>query len=128
MLGFIPFITGLIGITAFVLFRLWEAQRTERFFEQARKSLDSVAERLYRVMVFGEIPRHYRTKTATVLRFFSHHAIHTAVLALRSIERPLTRMSHRMRMSSSESKQEPSDFLKTITPDKKDGKSGVDSV
>ena len=128
MIGLIPFIIGLLGTISFVFFRLWEVRRTRRFFENYRALLDRMTERLYGILVFGEIPRHYRTRLALVVRSLSHRAVHSAVLALRALERPLARVSHRMRMSAAESEREPSDFLKTITPQKKDGKNEVDSV
>lgn len=122
------FILGTVGTIAFIGTRLIEERRGARFFDAARLKLDKGAAKMYRVMVFGEIPRGYRKTLFSFINTFLHKAVRALVLGLRALERPLVRLSHRMRVSAREPKGEPSAFLKTIRPSEGDGKKPEDSV
>lgn len=132
--GMIPFIVGALGIVLFVAFRFFESGREHRFFAHQRKMLDTVTTRVYRTLVLGELPHSYRQLFIDAVRGALHSVVLVVVSVLRKIERPLSRMSHRMRAPRTKNgeSRDPSAFLKTISPKKKmkkeDGNELEDSV
>lgn len=126
--GLIPFSVGLVLAVLFVALRLWEVRRGSRFFESFRRALDRRAVALYRTLVFGEMPRRWRESLARFGNRVLHRSVRALVAGLRAIERPLSRMSHRMRTNAQSGTREPSEFLKTITPKRIDGKDDKNSV
>ena len=116
----IPFCVGLVGLSAFGFVRLWEERRGARVFPVLRARLDRAALRLWHMSVSGEVSREYRLHLFRAAHALAHRIIVDLAMFLQRIERPLFRMSRRMRTSiAKEGRREPSEFLKTITPDKK---------
>lgn len=102
----------------FLAVRMVEVRRDIRFFDEQRTALDAHANELYAAVVMGGIPVRWRQYTAFLVHQITHEIVHLAVLSLRAIERPLARLSYRMRVSQPKTGGEVSSFLKTITPDK----------
>lgn len=131
MSGLIPFVVGLAGILLFVGVRFFENKRGARFFGPLRESLDASTVRIYRALVLGDIPRSYRKHVLHALRRAVHSFVVFLATLLRRIERMLSRAGHSLRPTRAERSQDrnPSQFLKTITPEKKgDGTPSSDSV
>ncbi len=77
---------------------------------------------MYRAAVMGNIPEEYRLAVMRFLHTLAHDTVVFLVEGLRALERPLTRLSYRMRQTApTPNGKEPSAFLKTITPEKKAG-------
>jgi hypothetical protein len=121
MWAVIPLVASILLLGAFVAFRLWEEKRGRKFFAGVRADGDEIVTDLYRAAVMGNIPHRYREMFLTFLHNATHTAVVLAVASLRAIERPLSRFSYRLRQRGpGVVRKEPSAFLKTITPDKKD--------
>ncbi|MES2014239.1 MAG: hypothetical protein V4437_00290 [Patescibacteria group bacterium] len=115
----VTFFAAFILLAFFLAFRTWEEKKGVRLFAHARSAVDAEVTRLYEVAVTGSIPRQYRARFFAALQAGIHRVVITLVAGLRAAERPLTRLSFRMRMASSKAnKKEVSSFLKTIAPDK----------
>jgi hypothetical protein len=111
---------GLGGLVGFWFLRLWETRRGVRLWEERRRALDTAVSEAYRAVVAGDALVTHRMHIFAVIHSLSHRALTVLVILLRTIERPLARISHRMRMSPPKvATREPSDFLKTLTPEKK---------
>lgn len=124
ILGVIPFVAGIIGLVGFWCFRVWEARRfehgTPRLWDDTRKDLDVAVATAYQAVATGDALRAGRTRLFALVHAASHRALLALVALLRAIERPLARHSYRMRMMPPKPPtREPSEFLKTITPEKK---------
>jgi hypothetical protein len=116
----VTFLLALILLVAFTVFRFYEQRTGVRHWAHARAVADDVVEKMYHAAVVGNIPAEYRTVIVHFLHTMAHDTVVFLVESLRSIERPLTRLSYRMRQSAPPpSGKEPSAFLKTITPEKK---------
>jgi len=116
----ITFLLALILLIAFVAFRFWEERKGARLWAHSRSVADEMVDKIYTAAVVGSVPAEYRTVAIHFLHTLAHDVIVFLVESLRSIERPLTRLSYRMRQSvPAPSGKEPSAFLKTITPEKK---------
>lgn len=125
----IPLVTSIVLLGAFVAFRLWEEKRGKKFFADARAEGDEIVSDLYRAAVMGNIPHRYRHMLLAFLHNLTHAGVVLAVAVLRAIERPLSRFSYRLRQRApGVTKKEPSAFLKTITPEKKDDANSTDSL
>lgn len=125
------FLIGMIGLGAYSVTRFVEARQGKRFFEATRTRLDVIATRLYRLSVFGEVPATYRTWVSEHMRALFHKTVVLLVALLRAIERPLSRMNHRLRraQTTQDTPRVPSPFLKTmVEAQKKDGESKENSV
>lgn len=125
------FLIGMIGLGVYSVTRVIEARRGKRFFETFRVRVDMIATRLYRLSVFGEVPATYRTWLSEQVRALFHKAVVLLVGVLRAIERPLSRMNHRLRATQVkyDTTRTPSPFLKTmVEAQKKDGESKENSV
>lgn len=121
LIGGIPFLVGAIGLLLSAFFFAWEVRRGSRLWAAAREKCDRLVTHTYRALVFGEVPHTYRIKALKALRTFTHRVVVFLVSLLRGIERPLARLSHRMRTSSvKETHRAPSPFLKTIQPKQRD--------
>ena len=118
-LGIIPFVLGLAGLVGFWFVREREEQRGTRLAESHRATLDRVVAEAYHTLVAGDALHTHRLRFFALVHNVSHRVVIALVAALRAVERPLARVSHRMRMEPPKSPREPSEFLKTITPDKK---------
>ena len=130
-LGLIPFLAGLVSLVGYSVFRFYEARRRERFFESSRKKLDSFSIELYRLAVFGELPAVYRVSLRNALHVVTHASVNRAVKLLRAVERPLSRLSYRLRITRMKDVEhrDPSPFLKNITGTKeKNGETAPDSI
>lgn len=126
----ILFLVSLVLLVGFLVFRSWEEKRGVRLFATVRARLDERVLRTYHHAVTGTIPYRYRTAFFVFLQKMIHEAVLVIVGALRAIERPLTRLSYRMRMSTPKANgKEVSSFLRTIVPLKKreSGTDGTDS-
>ncbi len=111
------FFLALILLLGFVGFRFWEEKRDVRVFAHARGIADEFAKHLYHSAVMGNISAEYRVALTHFLHTLAHDTVVFLVEGLRAIERPLTRLSYRMRKSPpAPAGKEPSAFLKTITP------------
>lgn len=125
------FLIGMIGLGAYSVARVIETRRGRRFFETFRVRVDMIATRLYRLSVFGEIPATYRMWVSEQVRALFHKTVVFLVGVLRAIERPLSRMNHRLRATqvARDTTRTPSPFLKTmVEAQKKDGESKENSV
>jgi hypothetical protein len=68
----------------------------------------------------GGIPVSWRTYTRAIVHELTHFLVRVAVEVVRAIERPLAKLSYKMRVSAPKSGMAPvSEFLKTLTPEKK---------
>lgn len=119
----IPLVILLVALSAmlgFLSLRRFEVARGERFFETHREVLDARAEVLWTSLVVGGIPLSWRRYATAFAHEASHALVHLAVEVVRAVERPLARLSYRMRVSAPKSGSTPvSDFLRIITPEKK---------
>lgn len=125
------FLAGLLGLSLYSAVRFFEVRHGKRVGEDVRRFLDRVSARLYRLFVFGEIPTAYRTWVLTALRAGTHRTVVFLVSLLRALERPLSRLNHRLRTPRVEvpARRDPSPFLKTIhEATKGNGKKTPDSV
>lgn len=121
LIGGIPFVAGLVGLIGFGIVRMWEERRGTRIFARSRAALDRVTASAYRLLVTGDISHEYRVHLIKSIRTFVHQGVVLLVTFLRAIERPLSRLSHRMRVHEPvPTHREPSEYLKTITPAKPD--------
>lgn len=119
------FIVAFVLLGVFIVFRVWEEKRGVRVWASLRKDADEQVVEVYRSAITGSIPQHYRIRLFAFLRNAIHELVLLLVATLRAVERPLTRISYRMRMSASNTnKKEVSPFLKTIVPEKSDISSG----
>lgn len=118
----ITFFISLALLVAYVLFRMGEEKRGVKLWAHARESADSAIEKAYHRAVMGNLPSNWRDAFLKFAHQLSHAGVVLTVEALRAIERPLLRLSHRMRRGGAPTAtgKEPSEFLKTITPEKKE--------
>ncbi|MDE2079096.1 MAG: hypothetical protein KGI73_01775 [Patescibacteria group bacterium] len=123
----ITFFVSLVLLVVFVGFRFFEERRGFRVWMHLRTQTDAFVAEAYKGAVTGNIPSEYREALVHFLHRLAHDLVVTAVLGLRAIERPLMRLSYRMRRAAPKANgKEPSAFLKTITPEKRGGEdSGV---
>lgn len=132
MVGVTLFIGGFVGLTLYTVFLVWEQSRGERVFATFRARCDEAASNTYRTLVFGELPRTYRSHMVLQGRKLIHDGIHSLAALLRAVERPLSRTSRRMQHAHEAENGEartPSPFLKDIADErKKNGKNPQDSV
>ena len=91
-----------------------ESRAGARRLEAQRARLDALALSLYRAVVHGEVPHRYRAHLAMSARTALHRAVVMLVALLRAIERPLSRMAHRIPTAHPVSRQ-PSPFLKHMS-------------
>ena len=125
MFAVYTFIVAFVLLGVFIFFRMWEQKRGIRMWAGAREKADEQVVEVYRSAITGSIPQHYRIRFLAFLRNTVHELVLLLVATLRAVERPLTRISYRMRMSASNTnKKEVSPFLKTIAPEKSDTDSG----
>lgn len=118
----ILFGAGLLGLVGFWYLRVWEERRGARLMASPRAAWDARFAKAHEAMVRGDFARTARAALLAALHSLSHRALASLVALLRAIERPLARISHRMRVPPPTSPpREPSEFLKTITPDKQNG-------
>lgn len=123
----IPFVVGLGGLIGIWLFRSWEVKRGRRMWEDRRRLLDTTVAEAYRAIVAGDALRTHRARIFALAHSLSHRALTALVLILRTIERPLARISYRMRAAPPKiPAREPSEFLKTLMPEKKNSE-GVET-
>lgn len=110
---------ALVSMIGFTLFRSWEARKEIRYFNDNRTVLDGYAEELYAALVMGGLPLRWRQNAAALIHNISHNGVLLMVATLRAVERPLARLSYRMRVSTPKvGTAQVSDFLKTLSPDK----------
>jgi len=120
MWAIVPFFSALALFAVFFGFRAWEMKRGRRIYEAFRSKMDEKARTLYASLVTGHISSAWRVHTFALLYKAFHRAVVFSVEILRTIERPLTRLSHHLRTRPpSTNAQEVSPFLKNIAPDKK---------
>jgi hypothetical protein len=112
----IPFFVSLGLLIAFVWYRMWEERQPVKFMNAEREAADYTVLNLYRKAVMGDIPAHFRMRLVRLAHELSHLVIVFTVEILRALERPLARLSYRMRRAtiSSANGKEPSAFLKTL--------------
>ncbi len=118
----ITFLISLVLLVGFVLFRLGEEKKGVMLWREMRQSTDAAVSDAYRKAVMGNLPSNWRVAFMSFAHQVSHAAVVLTVELLRAIERPLLRLSHRMRRGGAPTGtgKEPSEFLKTITPEKKE--------
>lgn len=111
-------LASLVLLSGYVVYRLWEEKRGVKIWARARESADVFVSDTYRKAVTGNIPSDWRDAFLKFMHQLSHAAVVLTVEVLRAIERPLLRLSHRMRRGGAPTGtgKEPSEFLKTITP------------
>ncbi|MBY0538828.1 hypothetical protein K2P56_00140 [Patescibacteria group bacterium] len=117
----IPLVSSIVLLAGFVAFRVWEEKRGRKFFASERAEADAIVSDLYRALVMGNIPQKYREMFLAFVHNATHMIVVLAVSTLRAIERPLSRFSYRLRQRApGVIGKEPSAFLKTLTPEKKE--------
>ena len=115
----VTFFISLVLLVAFIAFRFLEEKRGRRVWTVTRASDDTVVSDMSHAAVTGDIPRKYQDATVHFLYTLAHDMIVFLIEGLRAIERPLARLSYRLRRSvPSGNGKEPSAFLKTITPER----------
>lgn len=115
-------LASLILALGFIMFRRWETARGVRMFDARRTALDQYAEELWSALVLGGLPVRWRQNAIAVTHRLGHGGVHMAVSALRAAERPLARLSYKMRVSAPKAgSAQVSKFLQTITPQKGSG-------
>jgi hypothetical protein len=127
----IPFVTSLIILGGFLGFRVWEEKQGRRLFAAAREKADEKVEAFYTGMVTGNIPTHWRQAAIVLLKKLTHALVVLLAKGLGNIQRSLFQLSHRLRRGvPSANGKSPSEFLKTISPQKKEepSESKPDSV
>lgn len=118
----VTFFASLALLLLFFVFRMWEEKRGIRLLPNFRNSADETVKDMYRGAITGSIPSHYRVEFIAFLQRITHEVVLLLVEALRAVERPLTRLAYRMRMSAPNTKKKPvSAFLKTIAFEKESG-------
>lgn len=114
------FAIALILLGAFIAFRFAEEKRGRRIWANMRDSADVVVSDMYTAAVRGDVPEKYRTMLVGFFHMLAHDAVSAAVEALRAAERPLERLSRKLRHGAPAGNgKEPSAFLKTLTPEKR---------
>lgn len=117
----IPLVLSIVLLAGYVLFRMWEQRRGVKLLASERAEGDEIVTDLYRAAVMGNIPQKYREMFLSFLHNLTHTIVVLTVATLRAIERPLSRFSYRLRQRApGVGKKEPSAFLKTLTPEKKE--------
>jgi hypothetical protein len=112
-------VVGLVLTLCFILFRAWEVRRGSRLYNERRLLLDHWAERVYETLVLGGVPLSWRRYAVAVSHEVSHEAVRLLVAIIRAVEKPLVRLSYRLRVSAPKTGAQPvSEFLRTIAPDK----------
>ncbi len=114
-------VLALIVAVSAILFVLRHAEesRGQRFFADARSKLDQQTMNIYEGAVMGGVPHVWRDASVKFIHDVTHGAVQQAVKGLRSVERPLSRLSYKMRVSQPKATAgEVSEFLKTITPER----------
>ena len=112
-------VVALLAALSFVSVRRFEVVKGSRFFETQRSVLDTRAEEVWQALVTGGAPQSWRTYVQATAHAVTHEVVRLAVEVVRAVERPLARLSYKMRVSAPKATTAPvSDFLKTITPDK----------
>jgi hypothetical protein len=112
-------VLALLAALSFVSVRRFEAAKGTRFFDAQRAVLDTRAEEVWHALVTGGAPLAWRTYAQVTAHTVGHEVVRIAVEVVRAVERPLARLSYKMRVSAPKVGAAPvSDFLKTITPDK----------
>ena len=118
-----PLIIILVALSAmlgFLSLRRLEVARGMRYFDTERAVLDQHAEIMWMKLIHGGIPLSWRTYAGVILHDITHLGVHSAVELVRAVERPLARLSYKMRVSAPKGGGAPvSNFLRTITPEKK---------
>lgn len=131
-IGLSLFIAGIAGLSGFVALSMWEMRRGVRLFRALREKGDRLAAGAYRTLVFGEIPSVYRESLVAHARKGLHTLVNMLIALLRGVERPLARMSSRMRHRYERAEgvnRTPSPFLKDISGgESRRSKKGTDSL
>ncbi|MCL9971824.1 MAG: hypothetical protein NBV63_00210 [Candidatus Pacebacteria bacterium] len=110
----------LVVALAFMSVRRLEAARGIRFFEPQRRAFDVYAESVWAALVLGGIPVSWRTYVRAVIHDITHMLVRLMVEVIRAVERPLARLSYKMRVSAPKGTGAPvSEFLKILSPEKK---------
>lgn len=113
-------LVALCAMAGIFAVRRVELVRGTRFFEPVRASFDTWATDVWSALVMGGIPVSWRSYVRAVAHDLTHLLVRVAVEVVRAIERPLAKLSYKMRVSAPKSGVAPvSEFLKTLTPDKK---------
>jgi len=116
----IPFFSALVLLVGFIAFHAWELSRGKRIFDSYRTKVDEKVSRLYHDLVVYEIPESWRIAVVVFLHKVTHQIVVVSVNLLQAIERPLSRLSNRMRTRPPSTEAgEVSQYLKNIVPDKK---------
>ncbi len=111
---------ALSAILGFFSLRRYETAHGIRFLNAQRSVLDERALELWRTMVLGGVPLSWRNYVKALIHSATHFGVQSAVEAVRALERPLARLSYKMRVSAPKGGGAPvSNFLRTITPEKK---------
>ena len=117
----IPLFASIALLVAFFLFREWEEKRGRKAWAPARLEADRRVADLYNKMVMGSIPQSWREAVIAFLHQATHTVVVWTVAGLRAAERPLARLSYRMRQQApAGTGKGPSEFLKTMS-EKKNG-------
>jgi hypothetical protein len=120
----VSFFSSLASLVAFFGFRFWEERRGMRVLATLRATLDGQVSRIYRAAVMGRISDSWRRSLVASAHTLTHRVVVLTVDGLHAIERPLNRLSLRMRMRPpSANGKDVSAYLKSIAPDRKNDES-----
>ncbi len=126
MWAIVLFFVSLALLIAFAALKAWEERRGVRFLEPMRASLDARLPGIYHAAVMGNLPTGWRHTVAVFAHDATHRGVVFLVETLRAVERPLTRISFRMRIQRpSANGKGISPFLKSIIPGKKEPSDGT---
>jgi hypothetical protein len=118
-LGVVPFAAGLFGLAGFWFLRTWEVRRGLRLWEGRREELDKTVADAYRGYIAGDALHVHRARFFAFIHTLTHQAVVALVALLRAVERPLARLSYRMRIAPPPApNRQPSEFLKTLASEK----------
>ncbi len=111
---------ALCAILAVVTVRRVETARGARYFDATRTVLDRRALEFWEALVMGGIPVSWRSYARAIMHDTAHLLVRLAVETVRALERPLVKLSYKMRVTAPKSGAAPvSEFLKTLSPEKK---------
>ncbi len=110
---------SLILALSYIWIRRFETVRGVRYREEMRVRFDQRAEMLWTGLVEGGIPLEWRHYAKIAAHTTSHQAVRIAVETVRAIERPLARLSYKLRVTAPKGAGEVSEFLKTLSPEKR---------
>ncbi len=112
-----------LGLFCLTYLGLWmERAAGKKVFSETRAGFDNAIAAFFNSAVLGGVPNEWRDQFVKSTHDVIHLMVQVGVSVLRALERPLSRLSYRMRMRQPQATAtEVSEFLKTITPERRGG-------